>query len=124
MAATPADLRPEVQQIHREVKEFIYERVIPMEKELRAHSEAETWTPHPEIERLKEEARSRGLWNLFLPPEHDGFYGQGRGLSNLEYAHVAELTGHCVFSPGVVTQLNLILNITSPWCTEYTHYGF
>ena len=113
MAATPADLRPEVQQIHREVKEFIYEKVIPIEKELRAHSEAETWTPHPQIERLKEEARSRGLWNLFLPPEHDGFYGQGRGLSNLEYAHVAELTGHCVFSPGVVTHSLNFLNITN-----------
>jgi acyl-CoA dehydrogenase len=39
----------------------------------------------PVIEELKVEARSRGLWNLFLPAES--------GLSNLDYAHLAEITG-------------------------------
>ncbi len=44
---------------------------------------------HPAVmEELKEDARSRGLWNLFLPdPEH------GPGLSNLEYAPLAEIMG-------------------------------
>ncbi len=44
---------------------------------------------HPQIvEDLKEEARSRGLWNLFHPdPEH------GPGLTNAEYAPLAEITG-------------------------------
>jgi acyl-CoA dehydrogenase len=44
---------------------------------------------HPAVmEELKEEARARGLWNLFLPdPEH------GPGLSNLEYAPLAEIMG-------------------------------
>jgi acyl-CoA dehydrogenase len=42
----------------------------------------------PVMEELKEEARSRGLWNLFLPDaEH------GPGLSNLEYAPLAEIMG-------------------------------
>jgi acyl-CoA dehydrogenase len=42
----------------------------------------------PVMEELKEEARRRGLWNLFLPdPEH------GPGLSNLEYAPLAEIMG-------------------------------
>src|ERR1044072_8578763 len=47
--------------------------------------------PHklpPVIEELKAEARRRGLWNLFLPDER-----WGAGLSNLEYAHLAEVTG-------------------------------
>ena len=48
-------------------------------------------TPHvhpPVMEELKEEARRRGLWNLFLPdPEH------GPGLTNLEYAPLAEILG-------------------------------
>jgi acyl-CoA dehydrogenase len=44
--------------------------------------------PPPVLEELKTEARSRGLWNLFLPdPEW------GAGLTNLEYAPLAEITG-------------------------------
>jgi acyl-CoA dehydrogenase len=39
------------------------------------------------MEELKAEARSRGLWNLFLPDEE-----HGAGLTNLDYAHLAELT--------------------------------
>ena len=40
------------------------------------------------VEELKAEARRRGLWNLFLPDER-----WGAGLSNLDYAHLAEVTG-------------------------------
>jgi acyl-CoA dehydrogenase len=47
---------------------------------------------HPAVlEELKEEARSRGLWNLFLPDP-----GDGAGLSVLEYAPLAEITGRSV----------------------------
>jgi acyl-CoA dehydrogenase len=42
----------------------------------------------PVMEELKEEARSRGLWNLFLPDEE-----HGAGLSNLDYAPLAEIMG-------------------------------
>src|SRR5215208_6979663 len=42
----------------------------------------------PVMEELKDEARSRGLWNLFLPDEEHGV-----GLSNLEYAPLAEIMG-------------------------------
>src|SRR4051812_42639640 len=40
------------------------------------------------VEALKAEARRRGLWNLFLPDER-----WGAGLSNLDYAHLADITG-------------------------------
>jgi acyl-CoA dehydrogenase len=52
---------------------------------------AEGGDPHrlpPIVEELKAEARRRGLWNLFLPDER-----WGAGLSNLDYAHIAEITG-------------------------------
>ena len=52
---------------------------------------AEGGDPHrlpPVVEELKAEARRRGLWNLFLPDER-----WGAGLSNLDYAHIAEITG-------------------------------
>jgi acyl-CoA dehydrogenase len=69
---------------------FMDERVYPAEVVYRDQMRA-AGDPHahaPVIEELKEEARSRGLWNLFLPdPEH------GPGLSNLEYAPLAEQLG-------------------------------
>ena len=45
------------------------------------------WTPPPVLETLKAHARTAGLWNLFLPGEH------GAGLTNLQYAPLAEITG-------------------------------
>lgn len=52
---------------------------------------AETGDPNfhpPVLEDLKREARSQGLWNLFLPYDE-----WGAGLTNLQYAHLAEITG-------------------------------
>jgi len=45
------------------------------------------WDSVPVLASLREEARRRGLWNLFLPGEH------GAGLTNLQYAPLAEITG-------------------------------
>ena len=45
------------------------------------------WTQVPILAELRAEARARGLWNLFLPGEH------GAGLTNLQYAPLAEITG-------------------------------
>ena len=47
------------------------------------------------VEELKREARARGLWNLFLPDDH-----WGAGLTNLEYAPLAEITGRSPERPG------------------------
>ena len=54
----------------------------------------------PVVEDLKVEARARGLWNLFLPAES--------GLSNVEYAHLAEITGR---SPHIAPEA---LNCSAP----------
>ena len=65
---------------------FLTECVYPAEAVLDAQV-AETpddWSLRPIVRELQVEARSRGLWNLFLPSE---------GLTNLQYAAVAELTG-------------------------------
>ena len=49
------------------------------------------WSTAPVLQELRGEARSRGLWNLFLPVGH---YGDlGAGLTNLQYAPLAEITG-------------------------------
>ncbi|GAB3687755.1 acyl-CoA dehydrogenase family protein [Saccharopolyspora tripterygii] len=49
---------------------------------------SDRWAAHPPVmEELKAEARKRGLWNLFLPGDH------GAGLTNLQYAPLAEIMG-------------------------------
>lgn len=69
---------------------FMDEHIYPAEQVYREQMAA-SGDPHhqPQIlEDLKTEARERGLWNLFHPdPEW------GPGLTNLEYAHLAEITG-------------------------------
>ena len=68
---------------------FLDEHVLPAEPDARAQLAAEPgrWGPPPVVRALQARAREAGLWNLFLPGEH------GAGLTNLQYAPVAELTG-------------------------------
>ena len=63
---------------------FMDDHVYPAEPSLASHS---GWEPPEALTGLKEQARQAGLWNLFLPGEH------GAGLTNLQYAPLAELTG-------------------------------
>ena len=81
---------PKVEELRTRLLEFMDDRVYPAEA---AYAEqmaaaASPYTHLPVIEELKAEARSRGLWNLFLPNER-----WGAGLDNLEYAPLAEITG-------------------------------
>ncbi len=71
---------------------FMDEHVYPIEAERQAfiHDHANLWKPWPGTEALKAKAREAGLWNLFLPHE----YGEwSPGLTNLEYAPLAEIMG-------------------------------
>lgn len=82
------------------VKRFMEDRVLPNESAIVTHGLSEQrWSvEHPLIEVLKAEAQTQGLWNLFLPVDTDkGRFGAG--LTNLEYAPMAELSGHCLFAP-------------------------
>ncbi|MEU8655217.1 acyl-CoA dehydrogenase family protein [Actinoplanes philippinensis] len=62
---------------------FMDEHVYPAEATF--HSDG--WGPPAALEGLKAAAKEAGLWNLFLPGEH------GAGLTNLQYAPLAEITG-------------------------------
>ncbi|WP_435738971.1 acyl-CoA dehydrogenase family protein [Cellulosimicrobium sp. PMB13] len=68
---------------------FLDERVIPAEPVLAHQVEAtpDDWSFRPVVRELQAEARERGLWNLFLPGPDGG------GLTTLQYAPVAELSG-------------------------------
>lgn len=75
--------------------DHIYPNEKAVEQELAANTKAnKRWTPLQTIESLKPKARAAGLWNLFLPvdsAQHSGY--QGAGLTNLEYAPLAEIMG-------------------------------
>ncbi len=84
------DFSPRVEELRGLLSEFMEELVFPAE-EIYAEQMASAGDPHhhPQImEDLKAEARARGLWNLFLPDPD-----LGAGLSVLEYAPLAEITG-------------------------------
>ncbi|MFQ5553988.1 MAG: acyl-CoA dehydrogenase family protein [Acidimicrobiia bacterium] len=92
-------------ELREELLDFMEGHVYPAEAVYREQM-ADSGDPHHHpriIEDLKTEARSRGLWNLFLP--HSEF---GAGLSNLEYAPLAEITGR---SPGLAPEA---LNCSAP----------
>jgi acyl-CoA dehydrogenase len=81
------------------LKAFMDERVYPAEASY-AEQLRESGDPHfhpPVMEELKDEARRRGLWNLFHP---DPQYGPG--LTNVEYAPLAEITGRSPIGPEAV----------------------
>ncbi|GAB2759292.1 acyl-CoA dehydrogenase family protein [Salinifilum aidingensis] len=75
--------------VRSELTRFLDECVHPAEPEYTAWlaDNDDPWARPPVLEDLKAEARRRGLWNLFLPGEHGG------GLTNLQYAPLAELMG-------------------------------
>jgi len=81
-----------VKQLVTQLSAFMDEHVYPIERERNewAHDPANRWTPWPETEALKAKARAAGLWNLFLPHEYGAL---SPGLSNLEYAPLAEIMG-------------------------------
>ncbi|MXG90515.1 acyl-CoA dehydrogenase family protein [Nocardioides flavescens] len=83
-------------ELRTELLDFVDTHVAPAEArfhdELEALEDRFAWTQAPVLGELRAEARSRGLWNLFLPAS-DEHPGLGAGLTNLQYAPLAEITG-------------------------------
>ncbi|MFO0101576.1 MAG: acyl-CoA dehydrogenase family protein [Betaproteobacteria bacterium] len=82
-----------VRELQARVDGFMQEHVFPNERRFADDVEENTrrgarWTPTRIVEDLKARARAAGLWNLFLPAS-----GHGAGLTNVEYAPLAELMG-------------------------------
>ena len=89
-----------VQALIAKVEAFMGEHIYPVETEFRMWTEAEAnrWKVWPGLAALKEKAKALGLWNLFLPVE----YGElSPGLTNLEYAPLAEIMGRVPWAPEV-----------------------
>jgi acyl-CoA dehydrogenase len=94
-----------VDELRAELLEFMDTHVYPAEP-VYVEQMTSSGNPHfhpPVLEELKKEARSRRLWNLFLPDSE-----AGGGLSVLEYAPLAEITGR---SPAIAPE---VLNCSAP----------
>jgi acyl-CoA dehydrogenase len=101
------DYSDKTKELQARLRKFMDEHVYPNEKtykkQLQENTEAgKRWTPLPIIEELKPKARKAGLWNLFLPvdtAEASGY--KGAGLTNQEYAPLAEIMGAVPWSSEV-----------------------
>jgi acyl-CoA dehydrogenase len=80
---------------HARVRRFLDEQVIPREADYFAQVRENPNRQPPVMEAMKAAAREAGLWNMFLPGEH------GAGLTNLEYAPLAEMMGRHLWTAEV-----------------------
>lgn len=73
---------------------YVYDAEEVYERQL---NEADSrWSIPPIMEELKQKAKDQGLWNLFLPKEHNPY-----GLTNQEYAPLAEIMGRSLIAPEI-----------------------
>src|SRR3546814_16893412 len=81
--------------LHQRVSAFMQAHVYPAEALIEAWDSdaAKRWQICPLIEELKRKAQAEGLWNLFLPDTT-----HGAGLSNRDYAPLAELLGRSLIA--------------------------
>ncbi|MCW2750711.1 MAG: acyl-CoA dehydrogenase, partial [Aeromicrobium sp.] len=77
-----------------QLESFMDEHVYPAEplahQQMQEAIKNDSWSPPAVLEDLKAEAKKRGLWNFFLPG------AEGGGLTNLQYAPLAEITGRSI----------------------------
>jgi len=95
------DYSPRQKEWIKRISDFMDQHIYPAEEKYAAQMEEATkkgnrWIVVPVVEDLKKIAKGQGLWNMFLPhSEH------GAGLSNLEYAPLAEMMGRVGFASEV-----------------------
>ena len=101
------DYSPKTKELQTKLLQFMDDHIYPAEAAYAAELAANTavgkrWTPLQTIENLKLKAQAAGLWNLFLPvdtAEASGYHGAG--LTNQEYAPLAEIMGRVLWSSEV-----------------------
>jgi len=107
------DYSPKTKELQARLLKFMDEHIYPNEQACHDEIEANTaagkrWTPLQTIENLKLKARAADLWNLFLPVDSAQAAGfHGAGLTNQEYAPLAEIMGR-------VTWASEVFNCSAP----------
>ena len=112
-------LSPRAADLRDRIRTFVATEIEPIEADVHHQIKAsresggDNWTPPAVIKELQAKARAQGLWNLFLPAEHPGRYARdfgtdgGEGLSNVDYAPLAEAMGRSFLAP-------LVFNSNAP----------
>jgi len=102
------DYSPKTKELQAKLLQFMDDYIYPAEGAHHAEVEANTaagkrWTPLQTIEKLKLKAQAQGLWNLFYPVDsaQAGGIDAGAGLTNQEYAPLAEIMGRVLWSSEV-----------------------
>ncbi len=90
---------PKVQDLRGRLLAFMDQHIYPNEALFDEQvNEGDRWEPPAVLDTLKREAQKQGLWNLFLPVAYGEF---SPGLTNLEYAPLAEIMGRVVWASEV-----------------------
>lgn len=89
-----------VKDLQAKLNRFMEENIYPIEEEYAhwVHAPENAWKVWPGMDVLKEKAKAEGLWNLFLPEDYGDL---SPGLTNLEYAPLAEIMGKIIWSSEV-----------------------
>lgn len=87
-----------VQDLINRVTTFMEQHIFPVEQEMHEQVALDRWSTPPLMETLKAKAQAQGLWNLFLPVAYGKY---SAGLTNLEYAPLAEIMGKVMWAPEV-----------------------
>lgn len=101
------DFSPKTKALQTRLLAFMDEHIYPADaaywSEIAANTaQGKRWTPLQTIENLKVKAQAQGLWNLFLPVDSAQAAGfEGAGLSNQEYAPLAEIMGRVLWASEV-----------------------
>ena len=88
---------PRVRELQQKLGNFMQEHVLPNEHRFKEQLVNARWTAPPLMQDLKAKARDQGLWNLFMPGHEHG----GCGLTNVEYAPLAEIMGRVFWASEV-----------------------
>ena len=92
----PITYSPKVEALRARLNDFMAAHIYPNENAMfhAMHHAADRWQPIALLQEIKATAKSEGLWNLFLPESE-----LGAGLTNTEYAPLAEIMGRSPFAP-------------------------
>jgi acyl-CoA dehydrogenase len=94
------DYSDKTKALQEQLTQFMDAHIYPVEKEVSAfyHNPKNAWQHWHGFEDLKKQARDAGLWNLFLPKSYGAL---SPGLTNLEYAPLAEIMGRLLWAPEI-----------------------
>jgi len=93
------EFSPKVESLRQQLLAFMDEHIYPNEERFSEQIEqGDRWTPPEMLDELKKKAQKQGLWNLFIPATYGDL---SPGLSNLEYAPLAEIMGRVLWASEV-----------------------